>query len=904
MTILDLAHLLHQKTSGELELGSARMVLFDILGGFWGIYQQMEALIGEKLSASVLRQAGANGGASFAQKFLSADDLGSEIAFKACLQAYATAGFGSFDISSINWQEGRIQISAQNAFEAWMHQQNGDDCSSPMCSYTAGVLVGFMNIISGRSDLVCVEHSCQACGDEHCTFELMPADQAMDHEVITYSTHPELGRNLNLLEVLFERMPMGIAIFDLDYRLVRFNPTWAEFIDQYTPSTQNDVQPGVSLFDLAPDADIYFKPIFEQVLCGQPVQIEGFKSVSKGIISYWDVVFSPLYENGKIVGVLDVTTDATERIQNELQLQETLATLEQRVEERTREVTSLLEASRELNTTLDVSALLEKILDEIRKLVPYSGASLMVIEGDELVVLAHNGPIPQNKITGLRFPFQSSKANLAVLESSEPAIIPDTRADTPLAQAFRETASDQLDSMYGYIHSWMGVPLLARGEVIGMLSLDHTDFNFYTQDHAALALAFANQAATGIENARLYQEGRQQYRRAERRRKSAESLRDILHSLNSTEAIEKTLKLIVKQANQLMESSACLLHQINYETQFVEISASTGLPQELKNVKGFPLFSSVRSDTRILERKPVWIPDLNNRPGPTPEQLDPTIRDWRARSKKYFHAWLAVPLIVRDEVFGSLAFYFSEPRDLVEEDISLASSYANQAALAIENASLRAHVEQAAVLAERNRLARDLHDAVTQTLFSSSLIAEVLPKIWENNPEAGRQRLEELRRLTKGALSEMRTLLLELRPTALADTDLNDLLSHQVNAFLARTMIQVDYTHLCKDTPPVNVKEMFYRIAQECLNNISKHADAKAVSMHLVCQSGTVELIIEDDGIGFLPEDQSTEGLGLGIMRERAAAIGAVLEIASRIDEGTRVSLVWKNPGEEKENNG
>ena len=902
MTTLDLTQLLHQKNTGELELGSARMVLFDILGGFWGIYQQMKALIGKDLSASVLQQAGANGGASFAQKFLSADDFGTEAAFKACLQAYTAAGFGSFKITAMDWKDGRIQISAQSAFEAWMNQAKEEACSAPVCAYSAGVLVGFMNIISGRTDLVCVEKNCQACGDADCVFELMPGNEAIGHEVITYSTHPELGRNLNLLEVLFERMPMGIAIFDLDYRLVRFNPTWADFIDQYTPSTQNDVQPGVSLFDLAPDADAYFQPIFEQVLCGQSVQIEGFKSVSKGIVSYWDVVFCPLYENGKIVGVLDVTTDATDRIQNELQLQETLATLEQRVEERTREVTSLLEVSRELNTTLDVSTLLDKILVEIKKLVPYSGASLMVVEGEELVVLAHNGPIPKNKITGLRFPFQSSKANLAVLQSSEPVIISDTRANTPLAKAFRETASDQLDTMYGYIHSWLGVPLLARGEVIGMLSLDHTDFNFYTQDHAALALAFANQAAIGIENTRLYQEERQQYRRAERRRKAAESLRDILHSLNSTEAFEDTLELIVNQSNQLMESSACLLHQINYETQFVEISASTGLPQELKNVKGFPLFSSAQSDTRILERKPVWIPDLNNRPGPTPEKLDPTIRDWRARSKKYFHAWLAVPLIVRDEVFGSLAFYFSEPRDLVEEDISLASSYASQAALAIENASLRTHAEQAAVLAERNRLARDLHDAVTQTLFSSSLIAEVLPKIWEKNPEAGQQRLEELRRLTKGALSEMRTLLLELRPAALVDTDLNDLIGHQVNAFLARTMIQVDYTHVCKEKPPANVKEMFYRIAQESLNNIHKHAEASAVSIHLECQSGEVELIIRDDGIGFSPEDHSTEGLGLSIMSERAAAIGAVLEISTRIHGGTRVTLVWKTPDKEKNN--
>lgn len=906
MTTSDLSHLLSKTAPGVLELGNARMVLFDILGGFWGIYQQIEALIGEKLSTSVLQQAGANGGASFATTFIPSEKLKSAAAFQACLQAYQTAGFGRFEVVSMDWETCRIQISADQAFEAWMHMEQENECMAPGCAYTAGVLVGFINVISGRTDIVCIEQSCQGCGDQVCLFELMPASDAVDHEIITYSSHPGLGRNINLLEVLFERMPMGIALFDLDFRLVRFNPTWAEFIDLYTPSSITDVQPGASLFELAPDADQYFEPIFNQVLLGETVRIDGFKSVSSGIISYWDVVFSPLYENGNVVGVLDVTIDATERIEKDMQLRETLSTLEQRVEERTREVTSLLEVSRELNATLDVSSLLEKILLEIKKLVPYSGASLMVVEGEELIVMAHNGPIPQNKIAGLRFPFQSSGANLAVLQSSKPVIIPDTQADTPLAQAFRDTASDQLNTIYGYIHSWMGVPLIVRGEVIGMLSLDHTEPNFYSQNSAVIALAFANQAAIGIENARLYQQERQQYQRAERRRQAAESLRDILSLLNSSEPLEKTLNLIVEQANRLMESSACLLHHINYAENFVEISASVGLPEELRAVKGFPLFSSARADERILERRPVWVSDFENMPQPTPQELselDPDVREWRAQTNQIYRAWLAVPLIVRDEVFGSLAFYFSEPRKLNNEEIDLAISYADQAALAIENASLRTHAEQVAVLAERNRLARDLHDAVTQTLFSASLIAEVLPKIWERDPDAGHQRLEELRRLTKGALSEMRTLLLELRPAALADTDLNDLLGHQVNAFLARTMVQVDYTHDCLEKPPTQVKEMFYRIAQECLNNIAKHADADAVAIDLQCHSGMARMTINDNGIGFSTSDQTTAGLGLGIMRERASTIGAVLEINSRVNEGTRITLEWQRPMdmEEKE---
>ena len=118
--------------------------------------------------------------------------------------------------------------------------------------------------------------------------------------------------------------------------------------------------------------------------------------------------------------------------------------------------------------------------------------------------------------------------------------------------------------------------------------------------------------------------------------------------------------------------------------------------------------------------------------------------------------------------------------------------------IAIENAQLFEKAEAAAIAAERNRLARDLHDAVTQTLFSASMIADVLPIIWDKNPDQGMLRLEELRQLTRGALSEMRTLLVELRPAALVDTDLGDLIGHQVNAFIARTRIPVEYERNCR----------------------------------------------------------------------------------------------------------
>ena len=230
----------------------------------------------------------------------------------------------------------------------------------------------------------------------------------------------------------------------------------------------------------------------------------------------------------------------------------------------------------------------------------------------------------------------------------------------------------------------------------------------------------------------------------------------------------------------------------------------------------------------------------------------------------------------------------------------LFKSIADQLGVAIENARLFEKAEEAAIAAERNRLARDLHDAVTQTLFSASLIADVLPKIWDRNPAEGYKRLEELRQLTRGALSEMRTLLLELRPAALVDTDLEDLIGHQVNAFQARTRLPVAYQRNCQGNPPPDVKVMFYRIAQEAFNNIAKHADASQVMVELDCRVGQVSVVIQDDGSGFDLQQAKRDGLGLGIMQERARSVGADLEIYSQIREGTRLRIFWQRPDDEE----
>jgi two-component system nitrate/nitrite sensor histidine kinase NarX len=221
----------------------------------------------------------------------------------------------------------------------------------------------------------------------------------------------------------------------------------------------------------------------------------------------------------------------------------------------------------------------------------------------------------------------------------------------------------------------------------------------------------------------------------------------------------------------------------------------------------------------------------------------------------------------------------------------------------VVNARLYTQAQELAVANERGRLARDLHDAVTQTIFSASLIAAALPaRLGETLPPAARADLDALQVLTKGALAEMRTLLLELRPEHLAEVRLELLLTQLAQAFSGRTGVPASVDAAGADAAgdptgalPHAVKLAFYRVAQEALNNIGKHAQATCVTIRFSSRRGGARLAVIDDGRGFDVEQVGAERLGLAIMRERAAAAGAQLTVDSEPGLGTHIFMVWNN---------
>ncbi|NCC31669.1 MAG: GAF domain-containing protein, partial [Chloroflexia bacterium] len=487
-----------------------------------------------------------------------------------------------------------------------------------------------------------------------------------------------------------------------------------------------------------------------------------------------------------------------------------------------------------------------------------------------------------------------------------------------------EAAVEQREFTSQGIKSLLAVPMTYQDRVVGLLGFDAVRhektwaeldisvlhvvgemlINALEHKRSRAALYEANRRLEQRVAERTY-ELEQRNQELERRRQVAEGLREILVRLNAEHALPQLLDAIVAQADQLIASDVVALYLLDEERQTLTIQALRGdLPPEVRQVT---LRSGIGTIGRVVAlRQMMIVPDVRELDIRTVEAVraesltaiegvlvDPARLEALQAALYRFRAVLALPLVAQDVAYGGLAFYYREPRAFTEEEISLASLFADQAALALQNARLRDKAEQMAVMAERNRIARELHDAVTQTLFSASLIADVLPRIWERDPVVGEAKLAELRELTRGALAEMRTLLLELRPATLTESNLDELLHQLAAAFVGRSRLQitVEVEGEAERRLPPEIQVALYRIAQEALNNVVKHANASHVVLTLTFTPGHVVLVVQDDGRGFDATTVRSHSLGLGIMRERAAKIGARLEMTSRIGGGTRIAV-------------
>jgi signal transduction histidine kinase len=272
----------------------------------------------------------------------------------------------------------------------------------------------------------------------------------------------------------------------------------------------------------------------------------------------------------------------------------------------------------------------------------------------------------------------------------------------------------------------------------------------------------------------------------------------------------------------------------------------------------------------------------------------PRFRGWWPRGHPDMRSFLGVPIVAPTGVIG--AFYLTEKldaHDFSDEDEQLIRLLAAHAAIAIANARLHEQTRELSIVAERNRLALDLHDAVSQKLFGLVLNAEAAGTLLERDPAAARGRLANLQTLAQEALEELRSLVFELRPPDLERDGLAGALRKQVDLLRRLGPHEIELV-VAGELPadPVRDGEIL-RIAQEALQNALKHAHAARIAVRLRADGGLLLLEVEDDGVGFDPNAPGTRSrqLGLTSMEERAHRLGGTLEIRSVRGAGTTVRL-------------
>ncbi len=385
-------------------------------------------------------------------------------------------------------------------------------------------------------------------------------------------------------------------------------------------------------------------------------------------------------------------------------------------------------------------------------------------------------------------------------------------------------------------------------------------------------------------------------RELERRRLVAEGLRDVLVVLNSDRPRREILGYIAGQACDLFVADVCCLYRLDWEQKTVAVDASAGLPDApglAGDLSSPPLEMWVRGDDdpAILEYAPIAIADLSTPSEGAP--LSSVMRRWCETLASHYRAALMVPLLIKGEVYGVLALFYIQSQSFSDEDMRLGGIFGYQAALVLENAQLRAQAEQAAILQERNRLARDLHDSVTQSLYSLTVLAEAGRRL----AKAGDlKRVEEaigrLGEIGQQALKEMRLLVYQLRPLALKSVGLVKALQQRLDTVERRAGVEASLSVEGEVALPPHVEEELYHIVLEALNNVLKHASATALRVSIRAVTPDIEIEVCDNGKGFaFPGELDTGGIGLVGMQERAERLGGELTVRSLPGAGTMVKV-------------
>ena len=420
--------------------------------------------------------------------------------------------------------------------------------------------------------------------------------------------------------------------------------------------------------------------------------------------------------------------------------------------------------------------------------------------------------------------------------------------------------------------------LLTREEVSVTVN-ERTNFYDMTLD----PLFDADGAVTGLTCAATdITERKEIYDQMRRRLSESESIQSIAKGLLQRIGLDEVLQIVCAEAMQLTGAtgSAVLLLE---EDGWLRVTKSAGSPTYSQN--RLPMSGSF-AGRAFQTGEHVWVNLRDSDPDDDVHQLEGY--QWI----KGLVSLLVVPLKVETKVIGILNI-LNKPSEVTQEDMRIIDLFADQAAIIMEHIRLQYQAEQLAVLEERQRLARELHDSVTQALYSVTLYADAARMAFSAEKwDALERNLQEVRNMSREAMYDMRLLVFELRPFMLETEGLVSALRARLAAVEGRSGLKTEVLVEEERRLPIKIEEELYRIAQEALNNVVKHAGATQVQIQLKYHENTVSLEMNDDGRGFEPETaHQSGGFGLQGIHERVQQLGGSLNIESAPLRGTRLSV-------------
>jgi len=415
------------------------------------------------------------------------------------------------------------------------------------------------------------------------------------------------------------------------------------------------------------------------------------------------------------------------------------------------------------------------------------------------------------------------------------------------------------------MNSALILPISTQNQHLGFMMFikGKTDDRSFSADQVHLAHTISHSMALALENELLYEEKK-------KRLAETDGLRQITFALLQKLNLEEVLEIVCKEAKRLTSaqgSSVYLLHDENWLHMAHQEGETTTNNQKWLSVE------DSQQGFAVKQKKPV-IENL-----PAPQGLETFL--------------LALPLQINNETVGVLDVV-KKHYQFTSDDIRIIKLFAAQATIAIENARLYQQSEQLAIWQERQRLARNLHDSVNQAVFGITLYAKAaLRHLDAGKYDKLKQNLLDLTDTAKESLAEMRMLVHELHPPMIEQRGLASAIENRLKTVEERVGVKCEFVMDDHLDIPLFVEEELYRIVQESLNNILKHSNAEKVSIHLAQKGRKVQLIIEDNGVGFdLDRKMQIEGyVGLKSMQERAQNIDAVFDISSQLGIGTKITV-------------